>query len=185
MDDQSLRREIESALDVDPSPEFLAKVRTRIAAEPGPSPWRLAWVMVPASAVVVIAATLLSPRSEPSGTSAEEIVQPVATHASASDPEPAPGLSPVPRGGRLQAALNRERPIAKGSVPSRANALDVLISEGEQRGFEALLVALQQNALPPVPEATQLVEPTPPLEVESFTIEPLQLTQLGIEEMRQ
>jgi len=32
--------EIRRALDVDPSPEFLARVRTRIAAEPSPSTMR-------------------------------------------------------------------------------------------------------------------------------------------------
>ena len=44
--DELLEREIEAALDVDPSPEFLARVRTRISDErvqrwPWPGPW--AW----------------------------------------------------------------------------------------------------------------------------------------------
>jgi hypothetical protein len=40
--DSALAREVESALGIEPSPEFLARVRTRIANEPEPSPWRLA-----------------------------------------------------------------------------------------------------------------------------------------------
>jgi hypothetical protein len=40
MSDTALDREIQAALDVDPSPEFLAGVRQRIEREPAPSLWR-------------------------------------------------------------------------------------------------------------------------------------------------
>lgn len=40
LSDSELDREIVSAVGIDPSPEFLARVRTRIAAEPEQSPWR-------------------------------------------------------------------------------------------------------------------------------------------------
>ena len=60
--DSQLDRELESALGVEPSPEFLARVRTRIASEPDLSAWRLAiWgrglqpVVVMALAAVVLA----------------------------------------------------------------------------------------------------------------------------------
>jgi hypothetical protein len=43
--DSQLDRDIESALSIEPSPEFLARARARIAAEPEPSPWRLAHVV--------------------------------------------------------------------------------------------------------------------------------------------
>jgi len=42
LSDSQLDRELESALGVEPSPEFLARVRTRVAAEPAPELWRLA-----------------------------------------------------------------------------------------------------------------------------------------------
>lgn len=42
LSDSQLDRELESALGIEPSPEFLARVRTRIAAEPELSLWRQA-----------------------------------------------------------------------------------------------------------------------------------------------
>src|SRR5688572_32603099 len=68
LNDPALGREIESLLAVEPSPEFLARVRTRIANEPEPSRWRLAWIAVPAMGMcVVLFATVLVtwPRPEP------------------------------------------------------------------------------------------------------------------------
>ena len=44
LSDAQLDRELEAALGVEPSPEFLARVRTRIAVEPEPSRWRIAVV---------------------------------------------------------------------------------------------------------------------------------------------
>ena len=43
--DSQLDRDIESALGIEPSPEFLARARARIAAEPEPSSWRRAYVV--------------------------------------------------------------------------------------------------------------------------------------------
>ena len=40
LSDAQLDRELEAALGVDPSPEFLARVRTCIASEPEPAVWR-------------------------------------------------------------------------------------------------------------------------------------------------
>ena len=75
MDDQSLNaepgtwnRELEEALNVDPSPEFLARIRTRIASEPEPRRWRLAWVMVPVTTAAIAmfgVLTMVGSRPEP------------------------------------------------------------------------------------------------------------------------
>ena len=40
----ALDGEIRAALDVDPSPEFLARVRTGIASEPRQAAWRWPWM---------------------------------------------------------------------------------------------------------------------------------------------
>jgi hypothetical protein len=54
-------RELQAALDVDPSPEFVARVRQRIAAEPAPQRWRAWWLMAAAdaAAAVVVAAVVV------------------------------------------------------------------------------------------------------------------------------
>ena len=44
-------QEIRDALKVEPSPEFLARVRTRIANEPAPSAWRWSWTFAAAGAL--------------------------------------------------------------------------------------------------------------------------------------
>src|SRR5436309_12551606 len=48
-----LERELEKALAVDPSPAFLARVRTRIAHESAPRAWRISSVMCCAGAAIV------------------------------------------------------------------------------------------------------------------------------------
>jgi hypothetical protein len=60
LNDDALDRELERALAVDPSPEFVARVRTRIANEPARSPWRASWMFaVSAAAAVVVTAVVL------------------------------------------------------------------------------------------------------------------------------
>ena len=56
----ALDREIAAALAVDPSPEFVARMRARIANEPSPSSWRVRGLLMAAGvAVVVIAAAVM------------------------------------------------------------------------------------------------------------------------------
>ena len=66
--DDRLDREIEDALAVDPSPDFLARVRTRIAEEPRIGTpliaWRLAGAVV-CAAIVVMAIAVTWPREKP------------------------------------------------------------------------------------------------------------------------
>src|SRR5262249_55968165 len=54
--DAALDRDIAKLLSVEPSPEFLARVRTRIAKEPEPSTWNPRWLLVAASAAASVAA---------------------------------------------------------------------------------------------------------------------------------
>ena len=42
LSDSQLDRKLESALGIEPSPEFVARVRTRVAGEPEMSMWRVA-----------------------------------------------------------------------------------------------------------------------------------------------
>jgi hypothetical protein len=65
MNDAALEREVERALAVDPSPEFVAKVRTRIAEEPSPASrgfgWLFAGVAAATVAAGVVALVMLGP----------------------------------------------------------------------------------------------------------------------------
>jgi len=66
MNDASFDREIESLLAVEPSPEFVARVRARVAEEPEPRRWWTSWTLAVAGAVaVVILAVIAWPSREP------------------------------------------------------------------------------------------------------------------------
>lgn len=60
----ALDRELAQALAVDPSPEFVARLRARIAAEPAPSTWRMPRVLMAAgaAAVLILAVLVVTPR---------------------------------------------------------------------------------------------------------------------------
>jgi len=70
MNDTALEREIERALAVDPSPEFLVHVRARIADEPAPASRGFGWLFagvatVAAAAALVLAVRMVSPARPP------------------------------------------------------------------------------------------------------------------------
>src|SRR5690348_16972004 len=89
LSDSQLDHELTSALGVEPSPEFLARVRTRVAAEPALEPWRLAvqrWSFEPLAAVAaagiilaVVVPTLMrsANRSDPDVTVARHVDGPI------------------------------------------------------------------------------------------------------------
>jgi hypothetical protein len=65
MTESAVDRELQAMLAVDPSPEFVARVRTRIASEPEPTAWWLSWkfaVGVAMAAVVVLAVVMARSR---------------------------------------------------------------------------------------------------------------------------
>ena len=66
----ALDREIERALAVDPSPEFLVRVRARIADEPAPAARGFGWLFagiatLAAAAILVLAVRMVSPARPP------------------------------------------------------------------------------------------------------------------------
>ena len=58
--DETLEQDLARAVAIDPSPEFVARVRMRVANEPGPSAWRVSWTLSVAGGVVVAAAVVLA-----------------------------------------------------------------------------------------------------------------------------
>ena len=58
----TIDQELRAALNVEPSHEFVARVRTRIANQPQPRGWRIWWLIAPvaAAAAVIVAALFLS-----------------------------------------------------------------------------------------------------------------------------
>ena len=179
--DSQLEREIEKALGIEPSPEFMARVRTRLATEPQPSRWRLAVVsgfsrtvhrraVQPLWAVAIagIVLAVITPRWM-------RDERPVATPAVADVTLPAAervdeenGAQPVPPVRRVSAEA--PTPLRR-SIP--------MFFEGERRALVTLVTAAAEGRVPPAPlavvgAADVVTVPQLPA-IESLAIAPLPL----------
>jgi hypothetical protein len=179
LNDPSLDREIESLLAAEPSPEFLARVRARVAKEPTPNRWRASWMLAVAGAVavaVVIVALIAWPSRElapagPTGPALQVQRQPSLAGATETMAAPAP-IQPI----RRQPAKAWEVAVAA----SRDRAIDidlpeVVIAENEVRTFASLVASVRQSrfdvAVPSAPDPDRPLEikelpPVEPLEIE-------------------
>jgi hypothetical protein len=195
--ESQLDRELEAALRVEPTPEFLALVRSRISAEPEAAAWRLAAVAsgfsrtlrtraiepLWAVAIVGIVLTVIVPRwmnderpvvrpaiANVALPSVEGTDLKVNSSGNREAVEPAPGYAQRPR----SAARSQTR-------PDETRSSEVLISENERRAFDALLSAVAQNRLPVRVVAAGEPEDgvvIPAVKIGQLTIEPLQLMRL-------
>jgi hypothetical protein len=96
MNDAALEREIERALAVDPSPEFLVRVRARIADEAAPASRGFRWLFagvatVAAAAALVLAVRMVSPARPPA-------TAPLLASRSIGSPIVVPAVSPAEAG---------------------------------------------------------------------------------------
>jgi hypothetical protein len=172
LNDPSLDREIESLLATEPSPEFVARVRARVASEPEPGKWRASWMFAMAGAVaVVIVAIAVWPSNEPA--QLREEPAPIPQVARAVEVVPPQSVSPAPeRVGRPA----RARSVAVAS-PERRIDLDlpeVLIADNEMKTFALLVARVRQSrfnvAVPAAPD------PDKPLEIKELPpVEPLEI----------
>jgi hypothetical protein len=187
LSDAALERELEAAFGVEPSPEFLPRVRARIASERvGKSwvsfrPWQRAGVAA-AVAVATIAGlwTLREPAPAPSEARVAD-----APGVNASQPAPEAGTSssgstsgvipapPVDRSSQVEAPGT-----ARSPRPSAIAVAEVLISEDEAAALKQLFAAigerrLETSALPDLASALQPPEPIEDIVLEPISISPL------------
>jgi hypothetical protein len=175
LSDEALEKEIEAALGVDPSPEFLPRIRARIASEHvdegwlSSGLWRWAGAAV-AVAVVAILGLWVSSGPAPAPRDAQIAnaprIEPPAPAIVASSPESAaPVVAPVVREVR-----QRRRPIQARS--------EVVISQEEAAALRTLFTAISNRRLEPsqLPDLAAALKPPDPIEdivVEPITIVPL------------
>jgi len=169
VNDPSLDREIESLLSVEPSPEFVARVRARVAKEPEPAGWRASWMFAVAGAVaVVIVALLVWPSREPAPRIAADGVIP--QRQAPLTPLTVPQVVP-------QAPLRARTAVALSSGRNRVIEIDlpeVVIADNEVRTFATLVASIRASrfdvAVPAAPD------PNTPLEVKELPpVEPLEI----------
>jgi hypothetical protein len=187
LSDAALDRELDAALNVEPSPEFVARVRMRVADEAVAAGWWPRWQFVTAgigAVTIAVAAGLWSMdrnvgtafrRPEPSSTVslfARDVALPAAVIARAP--------SRVTTSPMVAAVGQTRRPARVANEPREISLDDVIVSAEDRRGFEALLVAIEERRLPWLPQPEPAVDSAPPapIEIPDVTIEPLELLRL-------
>jgi hypothetical protein len=180
--------EIKKALNVDPSPEFLACVRTRIAKEPGPPAWRGSWTLAAAGAMaaVVVVAVIVSrpaPRIESFGAAGPRGPALQETPVSTAPNEPAlqaeTAAAPASRSARSVAGAVARPVVAGFSRTGSPQQPEILLDLAETRALRALvdgvnagridLAAAQRST----PAETMVLAPIGDLEIRVMTIDPL------------
>jgi len=174
VDDAALDREIESLLGAEPSPEFVARVRARVAEGPEPGQWWMSWVLAAGAVAVVIVAVMAWPSREPVSfvrepvqTARVEAVEPVVPPVvAAQTPARSQPSTPGRKSGVVAAATERRIDI---DLP------EVVIADNEVKTFAALVASLRQSRfdapVPAAPDAVTRLEikelpPVEPLEIE-------------------
>ena len=171
--DSALAREIEAALAVDPSPEFVAKVRARVANEAAPASWwQLRWPVlasvITAAVVVFSTAALLWGPSTPEQVTARRGNDIALT---------APPVNAEVGGEPTRTPRVRVAPTTTPRPSSGPRQPDVLISADEQRAFAMLVAAVQegrfQRAVAASGNATDTPDTPMDITVAPLVIEPL------------
>ena len=182
LNDPTLEREIESLLAVDPSPEFLARVRTRIAQDSPPSPWRWNWgfALIGAAAAVLLAVfvtswtTSFTPTAVPQQTVSTEDVT-----LKSAPPQPADGVRLAPGAGSMAGSVPRvrhadaHRQAVQPAISDAPPFAEVLVSADEVRAYELVVGITRQQRLPAPPVEEPVGGALPPVTIEALTIEPL------------
>lgn len=167
MTDRALDRELQSILAADPSPEFVARVRTRIASEPQRSAAWSMWMFAAAAAAVVAIAVVVSrgvPREGAAASKplASRVLTPMAFVVS--DINRRPMLShalpgPSPRAASLAATAMPQRAPDEILVdPREAAAIRALIRRVRTGGID--LAPVLNASTPTAMELAPVVEIT-------------------------
>ena len=128
--------EIAALLAVEPSPEFLASVRARVAREPEPAAWRWSWLVATAGAVAMVIVAVMV---WPSGESAPS------NRASEPSPQVAEAVAP-PAPVTVEVERPRAPRRAGPTIRARETAnLTPMISADDARAFELLLSTIRQG----------------------------------------
>jgi len=176
--DAALEREIENVLSVDPSPEFLARVRARVSADPAPSraTWYLSWMAATAAvaaAALVVAVSVGRSPSDTSGVPASAATSVVGTDPSSAPRQTARGEASAqlgagpPTADRPARQQLRVEPASTVREVRRHTFPEVLVSAAEVKGFETLLGRVRRGDLTIAidEESADSVEPQEPTDL--------------------
>jgi hypothetical protein len=174
MNDDSLDREIESLLAVEPSPEFVARVRTRVAAEPEPGGWRVSWMLASAAAIAaVVVAVIAWPKPEVASSPERQVAQSPRSAAAVETSSPRASFTP-PEPQRQQPSSTRVAAVARLDRAKDIDLPEIVIADNEVKAYTALVASIRQHRFgAAVPEETN---PDTPLEIKELPpVEPLEI----------
>jgi hypothetical protein len=181
---EALEREIEAALGVDPSSEFLPRVRARIASERmhdgglWSASWQWAGAVTAVAGVVVIAVWGLR---DPAPASREVRNAPAAevTAPSIERARPEPPRAPALVEARRNVSAPAVRRASSEPRPTIVTPIDVLISPDEAAALKQLFAAIgnrriEASALPDLQSALR-----PPAPIEEIALDPITISPLA------
>jgi hypothetical protein len=186
MTDDALERDIARALAVDPAPDFVARVRTRIANEPAPSAWRFSLAPCFAGgAVVAVAIVLAIVLMRPDRASSPAVSATLAARAIGETvviPNVGAGLSRTVSGpargstGSPRATLNSARPEL---VEGRARITDPapLLDPRETQALRSFLAGVRNSRM----DLTPLLRPGAQAPIELPPVDDLVIAPIAIE----
>jgi hypothetical protein len=182
--DAMLEREIERALAVDPSPEFLARVRSGIASEPAAPAWRFSWTLLAAaSAVVVVIAAVVTLRQLEVERGRLRESAPIAARPIGAA---FVSLAPVGPSRVLDVSPQRFPPARPGVLRTTSTEPEVLIARDESAALRRLMRGMPRGVVvdSPAPgDGLNGIEAMQPLKVIAFEsvaeISPITIEPLG------
>ena len=177
MDDLELDRELQTALDVTPSPEFVARVRGAIAARPRIRVTPRWLLPAGAAACVLLAAVLSGVRVRDAVVEAPvEVPRPTSRPLPASVDGPDRGQSSSRPS--VAQALKRHPPVINATASATSELPEVLVSQADKRAFEEFVTAVWEQRVTPPLEGIEAPTTwaTNALTVAPLTIEPLEVT---------
>jgi len=174
--------ELRRALAVDPSPEFLARIRTRIAEEPAPRRRGMSWVVVApavfATALVVVAVWQRPRMHTPSASPAPLTARSIGATTPLSLPVVARSVQPaiVEPGTR---ATGTRRHGDGAAATAASSEPEVLIAADEARALRALISGVDEGRIVLTPVLTVVPGPSELLSVDEIAIEPITITPIA------
>jgi len=196
--DADLDRELDAALEVDPSPEFLARVRMRIESEPRRAAWTLGvragtrnWALAGLGALavgVLTVAVVQSGRSE--SPRPDDLVAGVVPQVSVPAP-PSTGVLPaqavpptdvVPRGPVVVLRLPARSSVRRTAAAAIVTTPPVLVASSEVAALQRLFARAREgrmdmSALPDQPDPS--VAPAPLAPIDAIDVAPISVSPLS------
>ena len=180
-----LDRELASLLSVEPSPEFRARVRVRIAGEPAPRGWLARWRTVAAGvAVLSMVAALVLGRGQLTGGTRRDVARPISSSVTSDSVASGSVASGFSRTIDSPPPSVLATPATSGQEPNRrrlqSSSAEVLVAASEVRGLRQLDALVREGRTRFVfDEETDPQEPVTAIVVTPIVIEPIAVASVS------